>query len=203
MLDLLAKGGWVMYLILACSVAALAIVIERALVFWRQRNDDEELMGAVAEQLEAGSADGALTACRGARGPVSEVLERCLHEWDAGSERMEDAASYAGNRVVERLDKRLRGLSIISQSTPLLGLLGTVLGMIRTFMRIEELGGEVSVSALAGGIWEALLTTAFGLTVAIPCLFMYHWFEARLAHYASMVRDSAERIVALRKEREG
>ena len=178
MVELLAKGGWVMYLILGCSVVALAIVIERAVVFLRALNDDDGLVQAVEQALRAGSVEGALAACH---------------------ERMADAANYTGNRAVEALDKRLRGLSIIAQSTPLLGLLGTVLGMIKTFMRIEELGGEVNASALAGGIWEALLTTAFGLAVAIPCVLMYHWFEARVARYASLIRDSAERLVALRK----
>ena len=199
MAELLVKGGWVMYVILACSVVAVAVIIERAVVFLRIRNDDDELVRTVEEAVRGGSLEGALAACRRARGPVSQVLESCLVEWPAGHERMVDAANYVGNRAVEALDKRLRGLSIIAQSTPLLGLLGTVLGMIKTFMRIEELGGEVNASALAGGIWEALLTTAFGLAVAIPCVFMYHWFEARVAHYASLIRDSAERLVALRK----
>jgi len=199
MVELLAKGGWVMYLILGCSVVALAIVIERAVVFLRALNDDDGLVHAVEQALKAGSVEGALAACERARGPVRDVLRSCLGEWAAGHERMADAANYTGNRAVEALDKRLRGLSIIAQSAPLLGLLGTVLGMIKTFMRIEELGGEVNASALAGGIWEALLTTAFGLAVAIPCVLTYHWFEARVARYASLIRDSAERLVALRK----
>ena len=199
MVELLAKGGWVMYLILGCSVVALAIVIERAVVFLRALNDDDGLVHAVEQALKAGSVEGALAACERARGPVRDVLRSCLGEWAAGHERMADAANYTGNRAVEALDKRLRGLSIIAQSAPLLGLLGTVLGMIKTFMRIEERGGEVNASALAGGIWEALLTTAFGLAVAIPCVLTYHWFEARVARYASLIRDSAERLVALRK----
>jgi len=199
MVELLAKGGWVMYSILGCSIVALASGVERAVVCVRAVNDDGALIEAVEEALRSGAVEGALRVCERSRGPVREVLRSCLGEWAAGHERMADAANYTGNRVVEALDKRLRGLSIIAQTTPLLGLLGTVLGMIRTFMRIEELGGAVNASALAGGIWEALLTTAFGLAVAIPCVFMYHWFEARVARYASLIRDSAERLVTLRK----
>ena len=76
------------------------------------------------------------------------------------------------------------------------------MGMIRAFMRIETLGGQVNVSALAGGIWEALLTTAFGLSVAIPALFAYHYFDSKVGRYESLMRDIGERLVALRRSQD-
>jgi biopolymer transport protein ExbB len=202
MLELLVKGGWVMYAILATSVVAVAIIVERLLYFARIRNDDAGLIRSVEQRLRSEGAAGALQACRQHRGPVRKLVEGCLNEWGAGCERMEDAVSYEGNRALDELENRLRGLSIIAQGAPLLGLLGTVIGMIEAFMRIEDLGGQVNVSALAGGIWEALLTTAFGLSVAIPALFAYHYFESRAGRYESLMRDVGERLVALRRNEE-
>ena len=199
MLELFLKGGWVMYAILASSLLAATIIIERIIFFVRIRNDDVSLIRKVEEALSAGEHDKALEACASGRGPIRSIMAVCLEEWARGCERMEDAVNFEGNRALDALEKHLRGLSIVAQSAPLLGLLGTVIGMIETFMYIEDLGGEVNVSSLAGGIWEALLTTAFGLTVAIPALFAYHYFEAKVNRYASLIRDTGERLVALRR----
>jgi len=199
MLELFVKGGVVMYAILAASIVAVAIIIERFIYFARIRSDDVALICTVEQSLKSADPAEALRACRKHRGPVQRVAEGCLNEWEAGCERMEDAVSYEGNRALDDMQKRLRGLSIIAQGAPLLGLLGTVMGMIRAFMRIETLGGQVNVSALAGGIWEALLTTAFGLSVAIPALFAYHYFDSKAGRYESLMRDIGERLVAMRR----
>lgn len=199
MLELFVKGGVVMYAILAASIVAVAIIVERLIHFARIRSDDVALICTVEQSLKSADLVEALRACRKHRGPVQRVTEGCLNEWEAGCERMEDAVSYEGNRALDDMQKRLRGLSIIAQGAPLLGLLGTVMGMIRAFMRIETLGGQVNVSALAGGIWEALLTTAFGLSVAIPSLFAYHYFDSKVGRYESLMRDIGERLVAMRR----
>ena len=199
MLDLFLKGGWVMYAILGASVLALTIVVERIIFFARIRNDDAALIREVEEALTSSDAASALAACTKCRGLLRHIIATCLPEWERGCERLEDVINFEGNRAVEALEKHLRGLSVIAQSAPLLGLLGTVLGMIEAFIRIEEVGGEVNVSTLAGGIWEALLTTAFGLIVAIPALFFYHFFETKVDRYAGLIRDTGERLVALRR----
>ena len=199
MLELFIKGGWVMYTILTASVLALTIILERLIFFARIRNDDVSLIRTIEDKLTSNQLNSALDVCKKHRGLVRNVVFACLQEWTRGCERMEDIINFEGNRAVEQLDKHLRGLSVIAQSTPLLGLLGTVIGMIKAFMRIEEVGGAVDVSTLAGGIWEALLTTAFGLIVAIPALFAYHFFETKVDRYACLIRDTGERLVALRR----
>jgi len=199
MLELFVKGGWVMYAILATSVLALAIILERLIFFARIRNDDVSLIKKVESMLTEGDQNSALRTCEKDRGLIRDVVVACLKEWSRGCERMEDVINFEGNRAVESLGKHLRGLSVIAQGAPLLGLLGTVTGMIQAFMRIEEVGGEVNVSSLAGGIWEALLTTAFGLIVAIPSLFAYHFFETKVDRYAGLIRDIGERLIALRR----
>ena len=95
------------------------------------------------------------------------------------------------------MDKNLRGLAVIGNIAPLLGLLGTVTGMIRAFMKIQRLGGIVDASVLAGGIWEALITTAAGLSVAIPTLVAYHYFEGRIDNIASQIKDVASELLEI------
>ena len=199
MLELFIRGGWVMFAILAASILAVAIIIERLLFFARAKNDDVGLIRSIEEALSAGDPSRAIEVARKNTGLVSNVMANCLVEWGAGCERMEDAFNFEGNRAIDSLQKHLRGLAVIAQGSPLLGLLGTVTGMIKAFMRIENVGGQVNVSSLAGGIWEALLTTAFGLIVAIPALFAYHFFETKVDRYASLIRDMGERLVALRR----
>ena len=204
MLDLFLKGGWVMYAILAVSVLAASIIIERILFLARIRNDDVALIRKVERALVSGGPAAALDALDEDCGPIRTVAAACLREWDGGWERMEEAVQFEGNRAIDSLEKRLRGLSIAAEAAPLIGLFGTVVGMIQAFMRIEEGGGEVNVSSLAGGIWEALLTTAFGLAVAIPSLVAFHCFEARIDRYAGLIREAGERLAALRRrEAEG
>jgi len=199
MLDLFLKGGWVMYAILAVSILAAAIIIERILFLARIRGDDAALIRKVERALDSVGPEAALDALGADSGLIRTVVEAGLREWNGGWERMEEAVEFEGNRAVDSLEKHLRGLSIAAEAAPLLGLFGTVVGMIQAFMRIEELGGEVNVSSLAGGIWEALLTTAFGLAVAIPSLFALHWFEARIDRYAGLIREAGERLAALRR----
>ena len=199
MLELFVKGGWVMYAILGASVLALTIILERLIFFARIRNDDVSLIRTIDQALTSDNPGSALEVCKRHKGLVRDVVLACVQEWKRGCERMEDVINFEGNRAVESLEKHLRGLSVIAQSAPLLGLLGTVIGMIKAFMRIEEVGGQVNVSSLAGGIWEALLTTAFGLIVAISALFAYHFFETKVDRYAGLIRDIGERLVALRR----
>ncbi len=199
MLEIFLRGGGVMYAILAASVLAVAIIVERLVFFARAGSDDVELIREIEQALSAGDAGRAIETAGKKRGLVAAVVRACLGEWDAGCERMEDVVNFEGNRAIVALEKHLRGLAVIAQGAPLLGLLGTVTGMIKAFMRIEAVGGEVNVSSLAGGIWEALLTTAFGLIVAIPALFAYHFFETKVDRYAGLIRDVGERLVALRR----
>lgn len=171
MLALLVKGGWVMAVLLLLSVLALAVVIERLM----------------AHGLYGGD------------GLVAEVRSRGEACWDQGVEAMEEAMDLVANQGLDAMEARLPLLSAVAQAAPLLGLLGTVTGMIEAFRRIELAGGAVEAGILAGGIWEALLTTAFGLVVAIPALFAQHWFQARLDRVTRRMRREAEILLHRRR----
>jgi biopolymer transport protein ExbB len=199
MLQLLPKGGWVMYVIVAVSVFSLALIIERLIYFLRLPTDE-----AVVDALERALDDGELPEAVAQRvnesGPVTTVVTAALDHWRHGVEGVAEAINFAGNRAVEDMEKNLGGLAMVAQGAPLLGLLGTVTGMIETFMRIEQLGGQVDPSGLAGGIWEALLTTAAGLVVAVPALFAYHAFQSRVDRWVGLIQDTGQRLIALRRE---
>lgn len=165
-MGLIELGGWMMWPLLAVSVAALAIVVERALVFMGCPFPDSRFPGLVLEAMRTGDVR-----------PLAARLEAVpsLRDFAAllGSPlpNREAALRLAGETVLERLEARLSLLSVLARLAPLMGLLGTILGMITTFSRIAEARSGVDMSLLAGGIWQALLTTAAGLCIAIPALF--------------------------------
>jgi biopolymer transport protein ExbB len=195
MIDLYLKGGWVMHAILLCSVAALGVAIERAIYFLRIRSDDQGFFEKLRTLLQGGKISEAVTLCRQARGPVASSLRACVENLDKGPAGAEGAVSHRGSEALTDMERHLRILAVVAQATPLMGLLGTVIGMIKAFMKIEEVGGRVNPAALAGGVWEALLTTAFGLIVAIPAMFAYHYFVGKVDDYEKDIHRYAHDIV--------
>ncbi len=186
-----------MWPILFCSIISITIILERLYHFYRARENTPNIFSRVKSLLKDGSADGALKLCEKSPSPIAHILAIGIHVRHRSLEEKEKLISRAGSKVVRQLDRNLRGLSIIGNITPLLGLLGTVMGMIRAFMKIQELGGRVDASVLAGGIWEALITTAAGLSVAIPTVVFYHYFEGKVDNVASQMKDVASEILEI------
>jgi biopolymer transport protein ExbB len=110
------------------------------------------------------------------KSPVANIVRKGLRKYKLGHERVKEAIENAGSQEISKLEKGLPILATVAGIAPLLGFLGTVTGMISAFMTIEDLAGSVNPSDLAGGIWEALITTAFGLIVGIPALAFYNYF---------------------------
>lgn len=179
MLELVKAGGWLMVPILLCSVIAMAIVVER---FWALRRDriaPENLVAQVGQWARSGElSEERLRAMR--RGSsLGRVLAAGLGARDRSREVMKESIENIGRQVVHDLERYLNALGTIAAITPLLGLLGTVIGMIKVFAVITSQGvGDPGV--LASGISEALLTTAAGLTVAIPALMFHRYFRGRI-----------------------
>ncbi len=192
--QLLGRGGPVMYVLLAVSIAAVAIIIERALFFLFLRDDYKKLVDRIEENLDAGQPDKAVEVAEAKSGPISRVLAVCIHNWGEKSEHLREIVDYEAGQAIAELEKRLRALAVIARTSPLLGLLGTVAGMIRTFVAIES-GGNIQVASLAGGIWEALSTTAFGLAIAIPTLVVFNYFEAKVDSYIQTINYCIQRLI--------
>ena len=200
MYDFFLKGGPLMWPILLCSVIAMTIVIERFYHFHAARSRIPNIFARVKKLIQEKKADEALKLCEESPGHITHILAIGIHIRHRNQEEKEKLIARAGSRLIRQADKNLRGLAIISNITPLLGLLGTVTGMIKVFMKIQELGGRVDASVLAGGIWEALITTAFGLSVAIPTLVAYHYFEGRVHNVSSKMKDMAAELVELESD---
>lgn len=175
--ELFQRGGPVMWPLLVCSILSVAVSVERILVFLWQRYPYEKLTSQLRDVLRAGGSESARRWLRKIRSPLARVAEAYLeHESLSDSLRQELVAREASYRLT-RLEKRLHWLSVIGSLAPMMGLLGTVWGLVEAFHQIELLGGHVQPGDLASGIWKALLTTVFGLVVALPSLAVYHFLE--------------------------
>jgi len=179
-LDTVLRGGILMVPILICSVVGIAIILDRAVCFRRLKLRDFFLPGAVREALESGGAEAALASLRGETAGPAVIRETLDYIRENSLRSLNNGFALAAGNLVHRMERHLRALETVASVSPLLGLLGTVLGMIRAFIAIEAHGAGVNATVLAGGIWEALLTTAAGLSVAIPCMLFHGAFQGRL-----------------------
>ena len=175
MIDVLVAGGWVMPLIVACSVVALSISIERYLALDRSKVAPPHLLATVWRDLKQGELNAQKLAQLRINSPLGAILAAGIANRGQGRDVMKESISEAASHVVHDLEKYLNSLGTVAAIAPLLGLLGTVVGMIDVFTQITTVGTG-NANALAGGISDALLTTAAGLIVAIPALVMHRYF---------------------------
>jgi len=194
MYEFLEKGGVLLLPLVGCSVAALAIILERSYRFYGAGRGSEAFKRRVLAFLKEGRIAAAQEVAGRSSGPLARITRTMLAYRGKDREVRKEAVARVGGREIRRMERNLRGLLMISHTAPLLGLLGTVVGMIRAFMEIEALGGGVNASALAGGIWEALITTAAGLAVAVPSLAAHHLFEGRLDRITAAMEELVSEI---------
>ena len=189
----LEAGGPVVAVLLAMSVFALALVILKLYQFRKARIRDRTPVGEALRLHRSGQSGRALDVLATSPNPVAEVLALAIRgqgrpDLDQAAVR-EELARVAARRLTS-LRTGLRPLEVIASLAPLLGLFGTVLGMIEAFRQLEEAGMQVNPAALSGGIWEALLTTAVGLAVAIPTVAAHGWIEHRVDGVADRMDDA-------------
>ncbi len=180
LMDMLMRGGVIMWPILLCSVVGAYVVIERLLVLRRARMDAGQFMLKLKSIYRHGDTTAVLTYCSQKDAPIANIVRKGVLKHGQGEAKVREAVENAGREEVYHLERRLPILASIGGVAPMLGFLGTVTGMIAAFQVIEQQSGVVSPQALASGIWEALLTTAFGLIVGIPALVIYNYFVSRI-----------------------
>ncbi len=195
MFDWIVKGGPVMIPILLGSVVGLAIVFERGYLWWRLRLDAQRLTDDVLQLVRSDRSAEARQRCAATAHPVARVLRVGLSHTEQELPDIERLMQQEGERVVQELERHLGGLSSLVTIEPLLGFLGTITGLIRSFRAWEHAGAEVTVSALAAGIYEAMLTTAVGLSVAIPLFLAYQHFMHRTKRLAFEMTDSGNALL--------
>ncbi len=202
MFDLIKSGGWLMLPIILCSIGAMAIIAER---FWTLRKNKilpPDLVPQIWKLSREGKLDASSLRSLKMSSPLGAVLAAGLANSRHGRDIMRTSIEEVGRQIVHDLEKFLNTLGTIASITPLLGLLGTVVGMIKVFTAIMMHGvGDPTI--LAGGISEALITTAAGLTVAIPSLIFHRYFERLVDEYVLNMEEEALRLIdVLHGERE-
>jgi biopolymer transport protein ExbB len=189
MIEFLSKGGVLVVPILLCSVLALAIFLERLIRFARLRIGGNGLVQKIARHVKNGEDQQAYESAGTSNTPMGRILANAMEIKDQDRETLETVLVHATDEEVRGLSRYLQALATIGNIAPLLGLLGTVLGMIKAFMVIQQMGGKVNAAVLAGGIWEAMLTTALGLAVALPTIVAHSYLVGRVDRYEAQLQD--------------
>jgi len=190
MLDLFAKGGFAMYPLLLLSIVTVAITIERVIYLRRVKTDAGEFMGVVNEFLSRNALDDAYRHCESTSGPLSNIIKSGLKNQRRGRSEVVRAIEDAGALEVAQLEKGILVLTTVSKIAPLIGLFGTVTGMIRSFQAMGAAGGD-NPRLVAAGIAEALVATAAGLVVAIPAYFLSFYFMNRVGKFVLDMQKSS------------
>jgi biopolymer transport protein ExbB len=191
-------GGPVMWPILFCSIFALAIALEK---FWHLHKiniDTQDFLNKILDKMKRHDIKEALQVCDNTKSPIANILKAGILKYDRPRPQIIEAIEDASLYEIPRLEKNLTALASIAHVSPLLGLLGTVTGMVRCFQVIQAKATTfhpVSPGDLAGGIWEALLTTVAGLIVAIPTFVVYNYLVSRINHHILEMEKASTELV--------
>ncbi len=199
--NIIVKGGWVMAPIILGSVIAFALAIERGIVFWKIRFDVKKFAADVFSLLVKGDVNGALAMCDSTPHPIGAVFKTGLQNRDRETADIERIMEHEGNREVAGLEKNLSVLMVVIGIEPMLGFLGTIIGLIQAFMTWERFSSTVTVDQLAAGIYQAMITTAGGLLVAIPFYVVYSFFVARVGMISRDLNHYSEELLMLIREK--
>ncbi|NMB39372.1 MAG: MotA/TolQ/ExbB proton channel family protein [Firmicutes bacterium] len=203
MIELIVSGGPVMIPLLLCSVLAVAVGLERLWFLLRTKIDTEDLMEDIQLSLGQGKVLEAMQLTKKARGPVAAVLSGGIAYYDRDKEDIKNHMEEIGRLEIYKMERRMNVLDVIIGIAPLLGLLGTVTGIIKSFNILAALEGISQPSALSAGIAEALITTAAGLIIAIPTMAVYSFLNGIIdRNIAEMNKRSNELVELLGSGRE-
>jgi len=200
------KGGPLIGLLLFCSVIAVGIFIERMYALAKAKIDTEKFVEEITNLIKRNKIIEALDKCNATPGPIAYIMKMGILKHDRTREEIREAIDDAAGQEVSRLEKNIGIIATIAHVAPLLGLLGTVIGMIKSFQVIESKAVNmvpVNPADLAGGIWEALISTAAGLLIAIPTYVIYNYLVTRVDNFVlDMERSAAELINILLLKRD-
>ena len=201
MLELIRDGGWAMYPLIVLLVLGIAIAIERFYNLSRAAIDADRFFSDLEKALEAGGPEQAAELCARTRGPVASVIHAGLLRMHRGIDHVEKAIDNAGAVEMAFLERGMVWLSTVANLAPMIGFLGTVSGMINAFQAIK-IAGDVEPSMVAGGISEALITTASGLIVGIIIQFCHNFFASRIDSIIADMQEHTAGFIDVLSERE-
>ncbi|HET8808002.1 MAG TPA: MotA/TolQ/ExbB proton channel family protein [Methylophaga sp.] len=196
MLELFKAGGWLMFPLLACSIIAIAIIVERFWSLQTRRIAPPELITQIWQWLRYNQVDQDRIKSLQKNSPLGRILAAGLAERNAARDITKESIEDTGRHVTAMMEKNLNTLGTIAAISPLIGLLGTVFGMIKVFAAIT-VSGVGNPETLAGGISEALITTAAGLVVAIPSVIFYRYFRGKINHLVVNMEEQAMQLIEI------
>lgn len=195
MFELLIKGGPILWVILALAIPVLAILAERILYFRRIATDEDKLFARVKGAIEKGHYDEALAICDTVEAPIGGLIRAGLENRTLPEAELKDAVRDAAVRELPQIEHTIAAVNVIANISPMLGLLGTVSGIINSFNVLGEFGAVSDPSVLAKGISEALLTTAAGIVIAVPAMVAYAWLSGKANAVIGRLEGQANEMV--------
>jgi len=178
--DMAVKGGWIMIILALLSVLCIYIFVERLIVIRKSSKVDPVFMERIRDYVKTGELKSAINYCRVTNSPVSNMIEKGLERIERPATEVQAALENAGNLEVAKLEKGLSVMATISSGAPMIGFLGTVLGMVKAFWEMANAGNNIYITLLSSGIYEAMITTVGGLVVGIIAMFAYNYLVSRV-----------------------
>lgn len=185
--DMATKGGWIMIVLALLSVLCVYIFVERLLVIRKASKVDPMFMERIRDYVKTDELKSAINYCRVTNSPASNMIEKGLGRIDRPAVEVQAALENAGNLEVAKLEKGLSVMATISSGAPMIGFLGTVLGMVRAFWEMANAGNNIDITLLSSGIYEAMVTTVGGLIVGIIAMFAYNYLVSRVNDVANVL----------------
>jgi len=197
MIDVLLKGGPILWIILALAIPVLAIVVERLLYFRRIATDEDKLFARVKTAVEKGHFDEALAICDTVEAPLGGLIRAGIENRTLPEAELKEAVRDAAVKELPQIEHTIQAVNVIANISPLMGLLGTVSGIISSFNILGQFGAVSDPSVLAKGISEALLTTAAGIVIAVPSMVAYAWLSGKANAVIGRLEGQANDLVRI------
>jgi biopolymer transport protein ExbB len=198
MFDLILKGGPLMAPIILGSVVGFAIVVEKFMELKSLKTDSYSFIQEVFHCLKANRVQMALDLCEeNSKYPIAAVFKVGIERRYMAPQRLEKIMEQVGNNQIQKVERYLGAMASIISIEPLLGFLGTITGLIQAFMSWERAGANITVSALAAGIYQAMITTAAGLAIAIPLFLCYNYFISRIKYMSNELTNHSVQFIEL------
>ncbi len=185
--DMAVKGGWIMIVLALLSVLCVYIFVERLMVIRKAAKVDPMFMERIRDYVKTDEMKSAINYCRVTNSPMSNMIEKGLERLDRPAAEVQATLENAGNLEVAKLEKGLSIMATISGGAPMIGFLGTVLGMVKAFWEMANAGNNIDITLLSSGIYEAMITTVGGLVVGIIAMFAYNYLVSRVDDVTNML----------------
>jgi biopolymer transport protein ExbB len=200
MIELATKGGWVMVVLLVLSIVAIYIFGKKWWMIHKAQQVDKNFMRDIRDYIHEGKTKSAVSLCQKYDSPVARLVEKGIERIGRPLSDIQTAVENMGNVEIARLEKGLPALATIAGGAPMLGFLGTVLGMVRAFFNMANAGNNVDISLLSGGIYEAMVTTVGGLIVGILAYFAYNYLTAQISNLVFKMENATVEFMDLLHE---